>query len=291
MQFAFETNPCPVCGAGEFTPRQAVHRYEQGALQFVTCRRCESAYQRPRPNHDSMQAFYSSEGFFRAGGSRLVGFHDHDQEVGIRTRTGAARLRELERMFPRRKLRILDVACGYAAFVRLARAHGHDATGIDYSPAMVSGAKAENGVDVVEGDFLTHDFRGTIFDVVLLYGALQNFLDLGRVIEAVARVLAPDGLYCTNTIVADSWLERRQGERFWNYRPPIVFIPSMQGMIDEHRSRGLALVRKQRERQVVTPDKCVTFLLNRPLRLPGGGTEFPLIVPTGYWRFFFRRGA
>jgi SAM-dependent methyltransferase len=259
--------------------------FPQGNLRFVTCAACRSVYQNPRPCHDSMQEFYRSAGFFRAG-RHFVGFRDHDAERAIRTKTAEFRLDAIEAARPG-PLRILDVACGYAAFVRLARERGHDAIGIDYSSAMINGAKRENGVDLIDGDFVSHDFGTRRFDVICLYGAVQNFLNLRAVTAAVRRWLAPDGLYCTNAVMADAAIERVQGARFWNYRPPIIYIPTLQAFEAAHV--GMQLVGRRREVQHVTANKLATFVLNRPVQMPFGDIAFPLTIPTGYWRFMFRR--
>ena len=243
-RFTFVDAECPICGGRDAAPRHCIRRFEQGDLTFVTCRQCGTVYQDPCPDEQSMRDFYMSQNFFQADkGSRLVGYIDYDAEEETRRRNAAFRLKEIERHFPAgRRLQILKVACGYGTFVKQARDAGHDATGLDASEAMVAGARARYGIELIHSPLLDHDFGDTRFDVVILYGALGNLRDVPAVGSRIHQLLKPGGLYFSNFTEPDSIIERIQGAGFWLYRPPVLGLWPARAFVALHERLGMRLV-------------------------------------------------
>ncbi|MFJ6124851.1 class I SAM-dependent methyltransferase [Streptomyces griseoviridis] len=104
-----------------------------------------------------------------------------------------------------RRLRVLDVGTGQGVqALRLARA-GHQVTGVEQDPAMVSAARAalaaeprgiRDRVRLVQGDGRdtgVHFLPGS-FDVVLCHGVLMHVEEPDPLLAGLARMVAPGGL-------------------------------------------------------------------------------------------------
>jgi len=91
--------------------------------------------------------------------------------------------------------RLLDVACGEAGLVRVARARGLTAQGVDLSPvALAAGRRGglPTGVlAVADGQALP--FPDRCFDRVTNIGSLEHYADPLAGVAEMARVLAPGG--------------------------------------------------------------------------------------------------
>ena len=267
-RFTFVECACPICGSQAHHTHYVIAKFEQGNLQFVTCDECQTIYQSPRPDINSMLAFYSTQNFFQADNSaqKFVGYYNYDAEEQTRVKNAHYRIHEVEDLFPSKKrLSILKIACGYGTCVKLARDKGHDAHGIDFSEIMVRGAKERYGIDLIHNDFLKHDFGDKKFDVVLLYGAINNFVDVMAVGRKVNEILLPDGCYLSNFVEPRSIIERIQGSKFWLYRPPIIGIWTGAAFIKAHAGFGMELVGQRIDIQWASLGKLIGYLQISPL--------------------------
>ncbi|MFD1658577.1 class I SAM-dependent methyltransferase [Streptomyces caeni] len=104
-----------------------------------------------------------------------------------------------------RRLRVLDVGMGQGTqALRLARV-GHQVTGVEQDPTMISAARAalsgepegiRERVRIIEGDGRdtgVHFLPGS-FDVVLCHGVLMYVEEPDPLVAGLARMLAPGGL-------------------------------------------------------------------------------------------------
>jgi SAM-dependent methyltransferase len=96
---------------------------------------------------------------------------------------------------------ILDLACGTGRLARALAADGHKVYGLDLMPAMLERARSLDpaaGVEWFEGDAARFAL-GRRFRLILMTGhAFQHLLGAeaqGAVFAAVARHMAPDGLF------------------------------------------------------------------------------------------------
>lgn len=267
-RFTFEDAACPVCGSQDARPRHKITKYDQGNLTFVTCRQCATAYQNPRPDQESLHGFYNSLNCFTSSGddTKFVGWLDYDAEEPTRQKNAAYRLAETEALFPKGKtLKILKIACGYGTFIKRARDAGHDATGIDFSEVMVAAAKDRYDVDLIHANFLEYDFGDERFDVVLFYGAINNFQQPVEVGRKVLDILNPGGFYLTNYVEPDSFIERIQGAGFWLFRPPIVGLWKSKPFINAHTALGFKLFELRQDIQWAPIKKLIGYLQVRAL--------------------------
>lgn len=128
---------------------------------------------------------------------------DHALVVGLEYR-GPQMLREALRAAtaargcPFRFARALDLGCGTGLVAEALRTHCDAIVGVDLSPAMVAAARRKNVyAEVVVGDLI--DFLAAqperSCDLIVAGDALVYLADLAPVCRAVARALAPDGLF------------------------------------------------------------------------------------------------
>ena len=98
--------------------------------------------------------------------------------------------------------RILDLGCGYGAFVLAARGHGLDAIGLDTAEFEISFARerlASGGSDAepsdvfVLGDALALPFPDRSFSVVTLWNVVEHVADYRRLLQEACRVLRQGG--------------------------------------------------------------------------------------------------
>lgn len=123
---------------------------------------------------------------------------DRHLTEGLGYRGPAAIVEALDEAAPgRRFAAALDIGCGTGLAGVALRERVDRLAGVDLSPAMVAKARALRLYDMVEvGEIVEHLRRfEAAFDLIVAADALVYFGDLGEVAAAVARALAPQGLF------------------------------------------------------------------------------------------------
>src|SRR5687767_369849 len=92
--------------------------------------------------------------------------------------------------------RLLDVACGPGFVAAAAAARGADATGLDFSPAMIARARRSHpSVAFRDGDAEALPFAPASFDAVVMNFGLLHLAHPDVAIGEARRVLRPGGRY------------------------------------------------------------------------------------------------
>lgn len=104
--------------------------------------------------------------------------------------------RQLLSLVPDGALDALDIGCGEGWLVRELRQRVPHVVGIDadeFSIAAASASDMQEGIDYLQGDFLTWPFRPASFDVVTAVASLHHF-DEDAALRRVVELLRPGGV-------------------------------------------------------------------------------------------------
>lgn len=75
---------------------------------------------------------------------------------------------------PSRHKKLLEIGCAYGFFLDIARSRFEEVSGIDITEDGIRYARDELGLEVVQGDFIEHDFGERTFDVVCLWDTIEH---------------------------------------------------------------------------------------------------------------------
>jgi 2-polyprenyl-3-methyl-5-hydroxy-6-metoxy-1,4-benzoquinol methylase len=94
--------------------------------------------------------------------------------------------------------RLLDVGCGWGAFVRLANAHGWEAAGWEVSPHAAAFLSTRTGLDIRGGDLRDVEVNER-WDVITLWGVVEHVQDPQKLLRSVRALLSPGGVIALET--------------------------------------------------------------------------------------------
>ena len=177
---AVEWRACDLCGADDPEPL----RFETQCA-ICRCPRCRLIYVNPRPllSMEALETF------------RYAGREEHELDFQQRKMGPVwdAALPRMEALLGRRG-RLLDVGCGYGAFLTRASAEGWTAEGLDISEIAARRARETSGRPVHTTRI--EEWNGTegAFDAVTMWCLLEHVSSPRAVLAAAARLLRPGGL-------------------------------------------------------------------------------------------------
>jgi len=227
-QFEFEPVKCYICGEDNTNELHKLpKKYKEGPLRFVECKNDGLIYQNPAPTHNSLKDFFNSQSFTAKketlSASELTGYFDYLAGEKFRMKMAKERLKKINKSFGHKKnLKILKIAPGTGIFLKLAKDHGHDVTGIDISAYFVEYAIKHHNLKMINAAFQDHDFKDQKFDLILFYGAVMNISDPNKFLDKINALLNPEGQMHINFISSKNWVYKIQKANFWLIRPPVL---------------------------------------------------------------------
>ena len=203
-----EAPKCGLCGgAGTSWSTKA------GYLLF-SCTSCGNGFLPQGEIPAQLEELYSREYF---EGKRSTGYPAYLAEAPMLERNFEDRLAWIERLHA--PGRILDVGTAYGFFLRVARARGWDAMGVEIAADCAEEAARLAEVPVVAGDFLDADLPAD-FDVITLFDVIEHMRDPMACLRRAADLLNPGGLLVIETgDVASRWA-RLLGRHWYFLDPP-----------------------------------------------------------------------
>jgi SAM-dependent methyltransferase len=192
---------CVACGS-----KNASSLGVKNELEIVSCRECRTLYTPYSP-------WYSSSYFY-------LGYYLKPEEVETPAFV-KQRLEEITGEFTpyRQTGRLLDLGCGAGDLLQAARKHGWQAQGIDVSSHATKHVR-ELGFEVFEGELKDAAFPAAHFDVITAAELLEHIFDPHALVEEVARILRPGGLFWVTTPHARGLSARVLGLKWRCIWPP-----------------------------------------------------------------------
>ena len=123
-------------------------------------------------------------------------------------------------------IKTLEVGCGSARLSCFLASKGYKTTCLDYSESALRVARKNYEITRNNGEFVIGDaknlpFENDTFDIVLSTGLLEHFKDPKIVINEMARVLKPNGIFYSDIVP----------KKFSTFRAHITFVRSLGRLI------------------------------------------------------------
>jgi SAM-dependent methyltransferase len=182
---------------------------------ILKCGACGYVYADMRLTDEELFELYNEQFFTGAE------FSDYAADERFFRRNFQLRLRALKPFLdPTRHRRLLEIGSAYGFFLAEVRPHFAHVEGIDITDAGVRAARERFGLDVVQADFLAHDYGARKFDVVCLWDTIEHLRAPHEYVEKIARLTEPGALLCITTADADSFNARLRGRQWRMIHPP-----------------------------------------------------------------------
>ena len=217
---------CIACGTND-ARRLGV----KNELELLRCRRCDTIYTPYSP-------WYSSEYYY--------GSYYPEQSLAppafVQTR-----LEEITAGFSpyRHENRLLDIGCGAGSLLVAARKNGWNAQGLEVAEQATDYVR-KLGFEVFHGELQQAEFPSQYFDVITAAEILEHLSEPRKLVQEVARVLRPGGLFWVTTPHARGLSARVLGLKWRCVWPPEhLQLFSVAGMKTLLREVGFKQIRFQ----------------------------------------------
>ena len=203
---------CPFCGHVD------AERYRTSA-DIVRCLSCGTVYLRTRLNKNAMRRVYQS---YADGPSHMALPADGEaiKKSGLRRDYFLNELLE----FTAPVGRLLDVGCGWGAFLDNARDRGFEVQGIEVTRKCVAFANERLGIPVTDEPFEDVAFESGSLSVVTMLHVLEHLPEPSRAIENAYRSLKPGGIFCGIVPNIESLCSRELGETWYWLDPQYHYV-------------------------------------------------------------------
>jgi len=200
---------CNLCGGSRLVEVSRVDRYGYSAV-FMLCARCGLGFIAPRLTPAEYAVFY--DGVYRPLVSAYHGRLIDAETVQVEQLEYAEALgAHLDRVLGSRPRSIMDVggSTGVVA-APLRERFGAEVTVLDPAPEELRVAEAA-GMETVAGFAEDYDPAGRTWDLVLLCQTIDHLLDVRSTLEAIRRMLGPDGRAFVDVLDVGFMMRRHGG--------------------------------------------------------------------------------
>ena len=191
----WESVPCPVCHSDNYKPVTKDWQKIQGkqyTFQLVKCQNCGLVYVNPRLDREKIIGTAGGGAWSQAA---LVnrGIYKH----GIQHLKSLLAQSNISRN-QNDKYKLLDIGCGYGAFLDSAKLMGFDVAGVEIDKQIAE--KARTSGFVVYDDFLENlELPDDTYDVITLWDVIEHVPNPVSLLTECHRLLKPGGILFYHT--------------------------------------------------------------------------------------------
>jgi predicted TPR repeat methyltransferase len=218
----YEYISCPYCGfdkSTEFSRR----------ADIVKCDNCETIYLRTRKSQREMEKLYQS--YADDASHMALPITDHQIKSSILRRDYF--LEEILKYNPNKGI-LLDIGCGWGAFLDNSRDKGFQPRGIELTRKCVNFANDRLGLNVTNDQFLTTEFENESISVVTMLHVLEHLPYPLEAISKVYEILIPGGLYCGIVPNINSFCARTEKESWYWLDPDYHYVHYSPNVLKSH---------------------------------------------------------
>jgi hypothetical protein len=200
---------------------------------ILKCRVCGYVFADMRLTDEELFKLYNEEFFTGAE------FSDYAADATFFRKNFALRFRELKKFLdPARHQNLLEIGSAYGFFLDVVRNEFATVQGIDITDAGVRFAREELKLDVVQADFLAHDYGAKKFDVVCMWDTIEHLREPQRYVEKITAHTERGALFALTTGDIESFNARLRRDKWRLIHPPThlhYFSPkSIAQLLDAH---------------------------------------------------------
>ena len=215
-----EIQSCPVCNGQAFDPIATCidHSISREKFSIIRCTECELLITSPRPAKDQMDKYYASQAY-TSHISTAKNMMDK-MYLFVRGFTLKWKLSLVEtKTIPSTSRRLLDFGCGTGEFLKTAKLHGWQTTGMEPSPLARQQSDPAISLDVKASlqEIIKDDKK---FDVITLWHVLEHVEDLNTTLQDLSRLLAQNGTIFIAVPNHNSWDGKHYHQNWAGYDVP-----------------------------------------------------------------------
>jgi 2-polyprenyl-3-methyl-5-hydroxy-6-metoxy-1,4-benzoquinol methylase len=187
---------CNQCGADENTLL-----FSKNGFDLVSCKSCGLAYISNPPDQLALQKVYSADANYHD----VLLDPDSIQFAEMQAIAGTHIGHVADWAEPGR---LLDAGCSTGLFLDLARAHGFEVSGVEFSKESARFARDHFGLTVADGDIRAVKKADGQFDVITMFDVIEHVPDPLADMRAIHDLLKPGGLFVVSTPNIDGLFPR-----------------------------------------------------------------------------------
>lgn len=211
---------CPICEYPHAREWKKVpdrfFRAVGGEFQLYRCSSCGLVFQDEKAVSDRLAEFYPSGYWWEEAGN--------SGRLERRYREWVVRQDQLKFVLSQvedaKKYRLLDIGCGSGTFLKLARAAGFDACGLEASEEAGQIARRNGAGTVLIGSVKDLAASGQQFDILTLFHTLEHVPDPFQFLRDTQKLLRRPGKIVIQVPNVRSWQARILGSRWYGLDCP-----------------------------------------------------------------------
>lgn len=192
---------CPFCGGQDFSPALSVvdHTVSKETFLLVECSSCNGRFTSPRPDQQSIGAYYRSEDYI----SHTNTAHTVQDKLYQLARKWALGRKHRILAKYRSQGRVLDIGCGTGEFLGYLKGRGYLVQGVEPDLGAREQAIANHALEVVPGLEIVPSNEQ--FNVVTMWHVLEHVPDPRRTLKKIYSIMADRGILVIAVPDRESW--------------------------------------------------------------------------------------